>query len=168
MILASKAFPNNVAMADLMAMQPLLKGCKHPNEARMVIRMNRCSLMKRLTRRVVCLTVINFGWQKGWFSCNCFFTMVRSFFEISELWQVFMGHVTFLLPSNLHACYTKSPSSPFKSALSEIMEQCMLMREDFVWFEGKLVNFVEKFTDMADKISVMNNEINEKSCGYGY
>ena len=43
MILASKAFPNNAAMADLMARQAFLKGCKHQTEARMVISMNRCS-----------------------------------------------------------------------------------------------------------------------------
>ena len=43
MILACKAFPNNAAMADLMARQAFLKGCKHQTEARMVISMNRCS-----------------------------------------------------------------------------------------------------------------------------
>ena len=43
MILASNSFPNNVTMADLMAQQAFLKGCKHQTEAQMVINMNCCS-----------------------------------------------------------------------------------------------------------------------------
>ena len=43
MILASKAFPKNAAMTDLMARQAFLKRCKHQTEAQMVISMDRCS-----------------------------------------------------------------------------------------------------------------------------
>ena len=38
----------------------------------------------------------------------------------------------------------------------------MLMRGDFVRFDGKLVTFGEKFTDMDNKISTMNNQVNNK------
>ena len=55
MILASKAFPNNAAMADLMAGQAFLKGCKHQTEARMVISNNRCSSLDEAVDEVRCL-----------------------------------------------------------------------------------------------------------------
>ena len=48
------------------------------------------------------------------------------------------------------------------SALSELTEQFKLMRGDFVRFDGKLVTFGEKFNDMDDKISTMNNQVNNK------
>ena len=55
MILASKAFPYNAAMADLMTWQAFLKGCKHQTEARMVISMNRCSSLDEAVDEVRCL-----------------------------------------------------------------------------------------------------------------
>ena len=41
-ILANKAFPNDPVMADTMAIEYFLKGCKHQEAARAVIGSDRC------------------------------------------------------------------------------------------------------------------------------
>ena len=167
MILASKAFPNNAAMADLMARQAFLKGCKHHTEARMVISMNRCSSLDEAVDEVRRL-LENFSildGNKDNFQVGAFSKSDRS--SGSRIDEKFSRRSPDrsrrnFSPANSPPRYPNSPSSPSKSALSELTEQFKLMRGDFVRFDGKLVTFGEKFTDMDNKISTMNNQVNNK------
>ena len=167
MILASKAFPNNAAMADLMARQAFWKGCKHQTEARMVISMNRCSSLDEAVDEVRRL-LENYSILDG----NKDNLKVRAFSK-SDRSSGLRNDEKFsrrspdrsrrnFSPANSPPRYPNSPSSPSKSALSELTEQFKLMRGDFVRFDGKLVTFGEKFTDMDNKISTMNNQVNNK------
>ena len=167
MTFASKAFPNNAAMADLMARQAFLKGCKHQTKARMVISMNRCSSLDKSVdevRRLLENYSILDG-KKDNFQVHAFSKSDRSSSSRND--EKFSrpspdrSHRN-LSPANSPPRYPNSPSSPSKSALLELTEQFKLMRGDFVQFDGKLVTFGEKFTDMDNKISTMNNQVNNK------
>ena len=167
MILASKAFPNNAAMADLMARQAFLKGCKHQTEARMVISMNRCSSLDKAVdevRRLLENYSILDG-KKDNFQVRAFSKSDRSSGSRND--KKFYRRSPDrsrrnFSPANSPPRYPNYPSSPSRSALSELTEQFKLMRGDFVRFDGKLVTFGEKFTDMDNKISTMNNQVNNK------
>ena len=167
MILASKAFPNNAAMADLMARQAFLKGSKHQTEARMVITMNRCSSLDEAVDEVYRL-LENYSildGKKDNFQVPAFSKSDRSLGSRND--EKFSRRSPDrsrrkFSPANSPPRYPNSPSSPSKSALSELTEQFKLMRGYFVRFAGKLVIFGEKFTDMDNKISTMNNQVNNK------
>ena len=167
MILASKDFPNSAALADLMARQAFLKGCKHQTEAQMVISMNRCSSLDKAVDEVHRL-LENYSildGKKDNFQVRAFSKSDRSLGSQND--EKFSRRSSDrsrrnFSQTNSPPCYPNSPSSPSKSALSELMEQFKLMCGDFVRFDGELVTFGEKFTDMDDKISTMNNQVNNK------
>ena len=51
-ILANKAFPNDPVMADTMAIEYFLKGCKHQEAAKPVIGSDRCKSLEEVSIEV--------------------------------------------------------------------------------------------------------------------
>ena len=167
-ILANKAFPNDPVMANIMAIEYFLKGCKHQEAARAVIGSDRCKSWEEVSIEV-CRLVDKFLFLDG----SKDPVQVRAFSHsrstAAESGSTMLeSRSTKFSPerSKRNFSSTQSPnrcdkfsSTSTKVGMNDLFDQIQFMHGDFARVDGKMADFDNKISAVQDNVSNLKSEI---------
>ena len=168
-ILANKAFPNDPVMADTMAIEYFLKGCKHQEAARAVIGSDRCKSLEEVSievRRLVDEFLFLDG-SKDHVQVRAFSHSRSTAAESGSTMRESRSPTKFSPErSKRNFSPTQSPnrsdkfsSTSTKVGMNDLFDQIQLMRGDFARVDGKMADFANKISAVQDNVSNLKSEI---------
>ena len=168
-ILANKAFPNDPVMADTIAIEYFLKGCKHQEAARAVIGSDRCKSLEEVSievRRLVDKFLFLDG-SKDPVQVRAFSHSRSTAAESGSTMRESRSSAKFSPErSKRNFAPTQSPkrSDKFSSVstkvgMNDLFDQIQLMHGDFARVDGKMADFDNKISAVQDNVSNLKSEI---------
>ena len=167
-ILANKAFPNDPVMADTMAIEYFLKGCKHQEAARAVIGSDRCKSLEEVSievRRLVDKFLFLDG-SKDPVQVRAFSHSRSTAAESGTTMRESRSTKFSPERSKRNFSPTQSPnrsdkfsSTSTKVGMNDLFDQIQLMRGDFAHVDGKMADFDNKISAVQDNVSNLKSEI---------
>ena len=162
------AFLNDPVMADTMAIEYFLKGCKHQEAARTVIGSDRCKSLEEVSievRRLVDKFLFLDG-SKDPMQVRAFSHSRSTAAESGSTMRESRSTKFSPERSKRNFSPTQSPnrsdkfsSTSTKVGMNDLFDQIQLMRGDFARVDGKMADFDNKISAVQDIVSNLKSEI---------